>query len=90
MTQTFYDDRGRVYEVRMHEVGQTNGSTDPSLQHYLATRTWYDDRNNIVKSQQPGGLVTKARYDGTGRLIEPFPIDGATTPALIASAFKVK
>ncbi len=60
------DEMGRVYDETVHSLDQAGVvvSTD-----YLRTSTYYDRLGRVVAVQNPGGLVSKARYDGAGRLV---------------------
>jgi YD repeat-containing protein len=42
----------------------------------LRTDTWFDNRNNVIKTRQPGGLVNKNVYDAASRLITTYTTDG--------------
>jgi RHS repeat-associated protein len=61
---TDYDDRGYVYRVTQHPVG--NVGANPS--GGLVTNYWHDGRGNVVLQQGPDGVLEKAVYDGAGRL----------------------
>lgn len=60
-----------------HGVNQASGADEGAL----ATNTWYDHRGNVIKTGAPGGLVTKAVYDGAGRPTAQFTSDGGADPA---------
>jgi len=76
-TGTTYDARGRAEQTRTHNIAQQDDSSDPSnvihagddLGSLLTTLT-YDARDNVVETDAPGGLVTKAVYDGAGRITD--------------------
>ncbi len=55
-------------------MNPSNGSVSSSA---LTTNVWYDHRGNAIEESSPGGLVTKAVYDGAGRVSEGFVTDGA-------------
>ena len=72
-TSTAFDERGREYLIVVYDVDPTDGSVGA---YELTTYTWYDRRGNVIKTLQPGGLVTKFAYDGMGRLIMTYYSDG--------------
>jgi RHS repeat-associated protein len=72
-TTTQYDDRGRVFRTDAHGVDPTTGAVSAGS---LSTNTWYDHRGDVIKTADPGGLVTKNRYDGVGRLTTTYQTDG--------------
>ena len=39
---------------------------------YLPSRSWYDDRGQVVKSATANGLFQKYAYDGLGRIVASF------------------
>ena len=59
-----YDDQGRVFQSNTFSVDQRNGTVSANS---LTTNIWYDHRGHAIKTSPPGGLVTKAAYDGAGR-----------------------
>lgn len=76
LTKTFFDDRGRIYRTQLFSVDQDQATTPGTVGGSLATDSWFDNRDNLIKSQAPGGLVTKMQYDGASRLIKQFLTDG--------------
>jgi YD repeat-containing protein len=72
-TTSDYDDQGRVYRTQTFSVDQSNGTLSTNA---LTTNTWYDHRGQVIKTSQPGGLVTKTQYDGAGRVKKSFTTDG--------------
>lgn len=68
-----YDELGRVYRVKTFHVNPSSGAVSTNS---LRTDTWYDARGNVVKTAEPGGLVTKAAYDGLGRVTVAYATDG--------------
>jgi len=67
-----FDERGRVCQRLTYSVDQTNGGYTTAL----VTNTWFDHRGNVVKTSQPGGVVSKASYDGLGRTTVTYLTDG--------------
>src|SRR5262249_584803 len=72
-TATSYDDQGRVYLTQPYSV---NSSTGAVFATALSTNTWYNHRGQVIKTSQPGGLVTKNAYDGAGRTTTSYTTDG--------------
>jgi RHS repeat-associated protein len=70
-----YDEQGRVYEAKTFSVAQSNGTVSTDA---LTSLTWYDSRGNVIKSSQPGGLISKNAYDGVGRLTVSSTTDGGS------------
>jgi len=46
----------------------------------LNTWLWYDRRGQVIKTDAPGGLVTKYVHDGAGRLRKVYTTDGGGDP----------
>ncbi len=72
-TDTLYDDQQRVYRTNEYSVDQTNGTLSANT---LNTDTWYNKRGQVIKTAEPGGLVSKTTYDGAGRPIVQYTTDG--------------
>jgi RHS repeat-associated protein len=72
-TTTVYDDQGRVFQTNTFSVDQNNGTVSTNS---LTTGTWYDHRGNVLKIVQPGGPVTKYRYNGAGLKVAEYITDG--------------
>jgi RHS repeat-associated protein len=68
-----YDDQGRVYRQHNYSVDQSSGSVSSNS---LTTNVWYGHRGLVSKVSQPGGLVSKALYDGASRATKQFATDG--------------
>ncbi len=83
-TQDF-DDLGRVYRSQTFSVDPSNGTVSTDS---LDSAFWHDARGQLVKSSEPGGLVTKNAYDGAGRLTATYSGDGGGDTAY-ADAFNV-
>ena len=77
LSDTFYDGRGRVYSTVEHAIGQTDGQDGGSL----TTGYWYDQRDNPVKTSNPGGLVSKTVYDKADRAVAQSTTDGGSDVA---------
>ena len=63
---THYDDWGRVYRADTYSVDPNNGAVSADA---LTASNWFDQRGNLIKSEAPGGLVSKSRFDGLGRVV---------------------
>jgi RHS repeat-associated protein len=61
----FYDVRGQLYETRVFAV-ESNGSYNEGSD-YLRARFWRNQRGEIIKSQENGGVLKKWQYDALGR-----------------------
>ena len=68
-----YDNQGRVFQTHVYSVDPSNGAVSANS---LRTNVWYDRRGFVMKVSQPGGLVTKATYDGAGRVSTVYQTDG--------------
>jgi RHS repeat-associated protein len=67
-----YDEQGRVFRTHEFLVDQTTGALGAALH----TDVWYGSRGQVLKAQQPGGLVQKDAYDGAGRVTVSYTTDG--------------
>ncbi len=70
---TLYDDLGRAYKTLTYSVDQSNGTVSSNA---LTSEAWFDKRGNVIKTSEPGGLVTKSVYDGVGRATTVYVGDG--------------
>ena len=61
LTQTFYDEMGRVWKTQRHKIDDADGSDDDNLQ----SLTWYDAAGRVIKVD--GARLTKTAYDRLGR-----------------------
>ena len=68
-----YDELGRAYQEKAFSVDPTNGSVSTNA---LTTNHWFDSRGLEIKTAVPGGLVSKAEYDGAGRAKKSYTTDG--------------
>jgi RHS repeat-associated protein len=66
LTQTFYDDLGRVWKSQRHKIDDADGSDDDNLQ----TLTWYDAAGRVIKVD--GEQLVKYSYDRLGRTTNMF------------------
>lgn len=69
-SETNYDEQGRVYQTKAFSDPSTSSPSAP-----LVANTWYDARDNVIKTKAPTGLVTKLSYDGAGRISKRFSTD---------------
>ncbi len=74
-TVTKDDSRGRVYETDVDNIAQQTGLSSSNISvaaganlGQLKTILTYDARDNMINEVDPGGLMTRSRYDGAGRL----------------------
>src|SRR5262249_42191939 len=72
-TTASYDDQRRVYQSQTFSVNQSTGSISTNA---LTAAVWRDHRGQVIKTAQPGGLVTKMQYDGARRSVKTFTTDG--------------
>jgi RHS repeat-associated protein len=70
---TSYDEQGRVYQTQVYGVDPSSGSVST---YALTANTWYNHRGAVIKTSAPGGLVTKATFDGAGRTTAVYTTDG--------------
>ncbi len=68
-----FDDQGRLYRTQTFSVDQSTGSVSTNS---LASNVWYGRRGQVLKTSAPGGLVSKAEYDGAARVSKRFVTDG--------------
>ncbi len=68
-----YDNLGQLYQTAVYNITATVPFSSATI---LTTNYWYDSRGNAIKTSAPGGLVTKALYDGAGRLRTSYLSDG--------------
>jgi len=73
-TVTTFDDQGRAYKTQTFSVDSTTGAVSSTA---LTSNTWFDHRGDVIKTAQPGGLVSKSAYDGAGRVTVSYSTDGA-------------
>ena len=73
-----YDDRGRIFKNSVFAVDEAAGLQNPDSQSLdaLVTGYWYDQRGNLVKTSNPGGLVNKTQYDKTDRPVVQSTTEG--------------
>jgi RHS repeat-associated protein len=68
-----YDDLGRAYQERSFSVDPSSGSVSTNA---LTTSHWFDARGPEMKTNSPGGLVSKTKFDGAGRTTKAYMTDG--------------
>lgn len=68
-----FDEQGRPYRTQTFSVDQSSGAISSNS---LTSNAWYGRRGQVLKSAAPGGLVSKAEYDGAGRLVKSYATDG--------------
>jgi RHS repeat-associated protein len=71
---TSFDELGRAYQAQQYDVNPSSGSVSSTA---LTTNDYYDSRGNLVAESAPGGLWTKAAFDGAGRKTFEYTTDGA-------------
>ena len=65
LSETKYDDRGRVYQTSRYAVHPATGD----IGNALTDNTWFDESGNVIKSQPSGSnLFSKTAYDSLGRV----------------------
>ncbi|MFT3685398.1 MAG: hypothetical protein QM783_10800 [Phycisphaerales bacterium] len=67
-SETFYDERGRVYKTTRHKVSQSAGTSSDSLD----SLTWYDSVGRAIKTG--GTSLSKTFYDRLGRPTNRFTL----------------
>jgi RHS repeat-associated protein len=68
-SETFYDDRGRVYQTKRYAVDVSDGSVGNAL----VSNTWFDAAGNAIKQQSAGSQAfTKTVYDSLGRAVKQY------------------
>lgn len=74
ITETIYDTRNRPIITKAPSV-EVDGVAGTGVHAY--TRTFYDGRDNVVKTVDPEGAVTTTEYDAAGRATDVY---GAAVP----------
>src|SRR5262249_13204074 len=72
-TTTSYDDQQRGYQQQTFSVNQSTGAISTNA---LTVNIWRNHRGLVIKTAQPGVVVTKKQYDGPGRTVKTFTTDG--------------
>ena len=68
-SETFHDDRSRVYQTRQYAVDVSDGTVGNAL----VSNTWYDAAGNTIKQQSAGSQAfTKTVYDSLGRAVKQY------------------
>jgi uncharacterized delta-60 repeat protein/RHS repeat-associated protein len=81
-TGSEYDEQGRVFVSHIYSVDPSNGCATSAS---LSTYTWFDHNGNVIKTQQPGGIVNKMIYDGANRATISYTTDGGSDHAATVS-----
>src|SRR5207249_7169362 len=68
-----YDERGRVFRTHVYSVDPASGAISANS---LTTDLWYGRRGQLLKTSEPGGVVSKMLYDGAGRPVIEYVSDG--------------
>ena len=66
LSQTAYDEMGRVWKTQVHKITQSDGTDADDLQ----TLNWYDKAGRLIKSD--GSQLAKILYDRLGRQTHQF------------------
>lgn len=82
LSQTFFDEAGRVYKTQRHKINQSTGADEDNL----AMLTWYDEAGRVAKVK--GTSIAKTFYDRLGRSTHQFSI-ALTDDAAYADALTV-
>ncbi|MBX3403604.1 MAG: hypothetical protein KF699_09370 [Phycisphaeraceae bacterium] len=67
LSQTFYDEAGRVWKTQRHKISAGSDAD------HLATLTWYDKSGRVIKVLGEG-VHTKTMYDRLGRATRRFTL----------------
>ncbi|RNC81662.1 MAG: hypothetical protein ED559_07700 [Phycisphaera sp.] len=70
LSETFYDDTGRVWKEKRHKIKASDGTSTVSL----TTLHWYDEMGRRVKTK--GNQLTKTVYDRLGRVEKTATLGG--------------
>src|SRR5687768_80489 len=68
LSETAYDERGRVWKTIRHKIDVSDGSDDDTLE----SLTWYDADGQVIK--EDGEQLTKTQYDNAGRTIVQYTL----------------
>ena len=67
--ETFYDDRGQIYQTKKYAVNVDSGAVGNAL----VSNAWYDAVGNTIKEQSAGSQAfTKTVYDSVGRPVKRY------------------
>ncbi len=66
LTESAFDERGRVWKTTRHEVDASDGSLDAAIENEM----WYDDNGRVIKTE--GEQITKTEHDALGRPVASF------------------
>ena len=73
-TLASYDEQQRPYLYQTYEVNQSTGAVSGT--NVLSANLFYNNRNDLIAESDPGGLVTKHKFDGADRDIQDSTTDG--------------
>ena len=81
-SDSFYDDRGRVFQTARYAVDVDSGTVGNALVSY----TWYDAAGHAIK-QQPAGshAFTKTVFDSLGRAVKQYLGHDANEVAVVSA-----
>jgi YD repeat-containing protein len=68
LSETAYDEMGRVWKTTRHKINQSTGSDDDTL----TDERWYDERGRVIKVRGP--RYAKTFYDRIGRVTDEFEL----------------
>ena len=68
LNETFYDEMGRVWDSRRHEITQSSGADAD----HLDSQNWFDPVGRTIKIQ--GESLIKTQYDRVGRVANQFTL----------------
>ena len=66
LSESLYDEMGRVWKTIRHKIDQADGSDDDTLE----TKTWYDSEGRVIKVR--GEEYKKTAYDRLGRVTDEY------------------
>ncbi|MCP3935871.1 MAG: hypothetical protein GY708_10920, partial [Actinomycetia bacterium] len=68
LSQSFYDELGRIYKTQRHKIDTADGSDDDNL----VALTWYDEQGRVIMVD--GEELSKTFYDRLGRVTHRFTL----------------
>lgn len=71
-----YDELGQVWRTQTFSITQSGTAAGTISSNSLKSWNWYDNRGNPIKTLAPGGLASKYKIDGAGRVIKQYLTDG--------------
>jgi RHS repeat-associated protein len=70
---TDFDELGHVYKTNTAHVDPSNGTVSSNS---LVAQQWRNSRGMVIKTLSPGGVVSKAEYNGIGWNVKSYVTDG--------------